>query len=86
MYLPTTQNEMKQRGWKNLDVILVSGDSYIDSPYIGISVIGHVLADAGFKVGIIAQPDIESDQDITRLGEPQFVLGCLCRQYRFHGC
>jgi uncharacterized radical SAM protein YgiQ len=75
MYLPTTQNEVKQRGWKNLDVILVSGDSYIDSPYIGIAVIGHVLADAGFKVGIIAQPDIESDQDITRLGEPNLFWG-----------
>ncbi|MAT40995.1 MAG: YgiQ family radical SAM protein [Anaerolineaceae bacterium] len=75
MYLPTTINEVKQRGWKNLDVILVSGDSYIDSPYIGIAVIGHVLTNAGFKVGIIAQPDIESDQDITRLGEPNLFWG-----------
>ncbi len=75
MLLPTTIEEVRQRGWQNLDVILVSGDSYIDSPYIGIAVIGHVLVDAGFKVGIIAQPDIESDQDITRLGEPTLFWG-----------
>jgi len=42
-FLPTTQREMKLRGWDTLDVILVSGDSYIDSPYIGTAVIGRVL-------------------------------------------
>jgi len=75
MYLPTTQEEMKQRGWETLDIILVTGDTYIDSPYIGVAVIGNVLAGAGYRVGIIAQPDIKSDLDITRLGEPRLFWG-----------
>lgn len=58
-----------------MDVILVSGDSYIDSPYIGAAVIGRVLESNGFRVGIIAQPDITSPEDITRLGEPRLFWG-----------
>ena len=61
--------------WDKLDVILVTGDAYIDSPFIGVSVIGNVLADAGFRVGIIAQPDIHSNIDICRLGEPGLFWG-----------
>ena len=66
---------MKTRGWGALDVIIVSGDSYIDSPYIGAAVVGRVLEDAGFRVGIIAQPDVTSDADIRRLGEPRLFWG-----------
>ena len=75
VFLPTTLEEVKKLGWGHLDVILVSGDSYIDSPYIGIAVIGKVLVDAGFTVGVIAQPDIQSATDITRLGEPTLFWG-----------
>lgn len=75
MFIPTTKHELKKLNWDYLDVILVSGDSYIDSPYMGISVIGHVLMDAGYRVGIIAQPDITSEIDITRLGEPRLFWG-----------
>jgi len=75
MFIPTTKDEVKKLGWERLDVILVSGDSYIDSPYIGIAVIGKVLMKAGFRVGIIAQPDINSEKDITRLGEPELFWG-----------
>jgi len=75
MFIPTTKEELRKLRWDYLDVILVSGDSYIDSPYMGISVIGHVLMDAGFRVGIIAQPDITSEKDITRLGEPRLFWG-----------
>ena len=57
MYLPTTREEMDRLGWDELDVILVTGDSYIDSPYIGAAVIGKLLQRAGYRVGIIAQPD-----------------------------
>ncbi len=71
MFIPTTPEEVKKRGWKSLDIILVSGDTYIDSSYNGSAVIGHWLIENGFKVGIICQPDIESDKDITRLGEPE---------------
>ncbi|MBI9044733.1 MAG: YgiQ family radical SAM protein [Anaerolineaceae bacterium] len=74
-FLPTTRKEMQVRGWEQLDVILISGDSYIDSPYIGIAVIGRVLENAGFRVGIIAQPDIKDGKDITRLGEPLLFWG-----------
>jgi len=71
MFIPTTPEEMKKRGWNSLDIIIVSGDTYIDSYYNGASVIGHWLIDNGFRVGIIAQPDTESEKDITRLGEPE---------------
>ena len=75
MFLPTTRKEMQSLGWDDLDVILVSGDAYIDSPYSGVSIIGHLLVDAGFRVGIIGQPDIETDQDISRLGRPRLFWG-----------
>ncbi|MCI5150352.1 MAG: YgiQ family radical SAM protein, partial [Candidatus Electrothrix sp. MAN1_4] len=74
MFLPTTQKELNQLGWDCLDIILVSGDAYIDSPFIGTAVIGRVLTDAGFRVGIIAQPDVQSN-DICRLGEPKLFWG-----------
>ncbi len=75
MFLPTTKEEMKKLHWVNLDIILVTGDTYIDSPFIGVSVIGKLLLKAGYKVGIIAQPDINSPDDIGRLGEPQLFWG-----------
>ncbi len=74
-FLPTTPEEVQQRGWDGLDVILVSGDSYIDSPLIGAAVIGRMLEAAGFRVGIIAQPDTASARDITRLGEARLFWG-----------
>ena len=75
MFLPTTQKEVKALGWDQLDVILVSGDSYIDSPQIGTAIIGKVLHNAGFRVGIIAQPDTGSEDDIGCLGEPALFWG-----------
>ena len=75
MFLPTTRLELEKLNWDYLDVILVTGDSYIDHPSIGVSVIGQVLLDAGFRVGVIAQPDIDSDKEITRLGEPRLFWG-----------
>jgi uncharacterized radical SAM protein YgiQ len=66
---------MTERRWDQLDVILVTGDAYIDSPFIGVAVIGHVLADVGYRVGVIAQPDVHSPDDITRLGEPALFWG-----------
>ncbi|MCL2712829.1 MAG: YgiQ family radical SAM protein, partial [Methanomassiliicoccaceae archaeon] len=70
MFIPTTAEEVKKRGWDKLDIILISGDTYADTSYNGAALIGHWLIDNGFKVGIIAQPDIETDNDIKRLGEP----------------
>ncbi|WP_294708042.1 YgiQ family radical SAM protein [uncultured Fusobacterium sp.] len=81
MFLPTTIEEVKKLGWNYLDIILISGDTYIDSSYNGSALIGKWLYKHGFKVGIIAQPDINSDVDIKRLGEPKLYwavsAGCV---------
>ncbi|MCW8820708.1 MAG: YgiQ family radical SAM protein [Sulfurovum sp.] len=74
-FLPTTREEMDGLGWKQCDVILVSGDAYIDSPFIGVATVGRMLEKLGYKVGIIGQPDINSDKDIKRLGEPRLYWG-----------
>jgi len=75
MFLPTTRAECRERGWQQLDIILVSGDSYIDSPYLGTALIGKYLVSHGFRVGVIAQPDTQGPDDITRLGEPLLWWG-----------
>jgi len=75
MFLPTTKEEIKKIGWNKLDIILITGDAYIDSPYFGISVIGKILLKAGYKVGIIAQPSVNNEEDIKRLGEPELFWG-----------
>jgi uncharacterized radical SAM protein YgiQ len=74
-FIPTTPEEVHQMGWKGLDVIIVSGDTYLDSSYIGAAVIGRVLLETGYRVGIIAQPDVQTDKDIARLGEPELFWG-----------
>ncbi|PKN73986.1 MAG: YgiQ family radical SAM protein [Deltaproteobacteria bacterium HGW-Deltaproteobacteria-10] len=75
MFLPTTRTELKKLKWDKLDIILVTGDTYIDSPFIGVAVIGRVLLAAGFRVGIIAQPERHNADDISRLGEPELFWG-----------
>lgn len=75
MFLPTTKYEVQKLGWEKLDIILISGDAYIDSPYIGISVIGNLLVSNGYRVGVITQPDISNGKDISRLGEPELFWG-----------
>ena len=74
MFIPTTREELGSLGWDALDVILITGDSYVDSPFVGVSVVGQVLLRAGFRVGIVAQPDAQSDE-IARLGEPTLFWG-----------
>ncbi len=74
-FLPTTREEMDALGWDQCDVILVSGDAYIDSPFIGVATVGRILQKHGYRVGMIGQPDIESDVDISRLGEPKIFWG-----------
>jgi uncharacterized radical SAM protein YgiQ len=74
-FLPTTREEMIALGWSQCDVVLISGDAYIDSPYIGVAVIGRILSEVGFRVGIIGQPEIDSERDIARLGEPRLFWG-----------
>ncbi len=74
-FLVTTREEMHRRGWDQLDVIIVSGDAYIDSPFIGVAMVGRILEREGYRVGMIGQPDIKSDKDIKRLGEPKLYWG-----------
>ncbi|MCX7813475.1 MAG: YgiQ family radical SAM protein [Pseudothermotoga sp.] len=75
MFLPTTKEEMEKLGWKELDVILITGDAYVDHPSFGIALIGHYLVSKGYRVGIISQPDWNSEKDITRLGRPRLFFG-----------
>ena len=75
MFIPTTVQEIKALGWDRPDIILVTGDAYIDSPHIGVSVIGKYLLHHGFRTAIIAQPSTADGQDITRLGEPKLFWG-----------
>ncbi|MBB5021173.1 YgiQ family radical SAM protein [Desulfurispira natronophila] len=75
MYIPTSQAELRHRGVTRPDVILISGDTYIDSPCSGIAIIGRVLEAAGFSVAIIAQPRTDRSDDITLFGEPRLCWG-----------
>ena len=75
MFLPTTTEEIKALGWERPDVILVTGDTYIDSPQMGVAMIGKYLLKHGFKTAIIAQPSTRIGADIKRLGEPQLFWG-----------
>ncbi|NLE65534.1 MAG: YgiQ family radical SAM protein [Elusimicrobia bacterium] len=74
-FLPMFPDEMKARGWAELDVLLVSGDPYVDHPAYGTAVIGRLLEAEGYKVGIIAQPRPDVPEDFTRLGRPRL---CAC--------
>lgn len=74
-FLPTTRQEMEWRGWAELDVLLITGDSYIDHPSFGIPLLGRLLEQQGFKVGIVAQPDFHSTKDIARMGRPRLFIG-----------
>ncbi len=71
-FLPVCREDMKKRGIGQLDFVLVTGDSYVDHPSFGISIISRVLEDRGYSVGIIAQPDWKSDRDFTKLGTPKY--------------
>lgn len=75
IFLPISRQDLKERGWNELDVILVTGDAYVDHPSYSIAVIGRVLEDAGFKVGIIAQPDWKKRDDFMKLGRPRLFFG-----------
>ena len=75
-FLPTTKKEVELRGWDQLDVILFSGDAYIDHPAFGAAVIGRTLEAAGYKVAIVPQPDWHGDfRDFKKLGRPRLYFG-----------
>ena len=75
-FLPTTKKEVELRGWDALDVILFSGDAYVDHPSFGAAVIGRVLEAAGYRVAIVPQPDWHGDyRDFKKLGRPRLFFG-----------
>ena len=75
-FLPTTKKELDLRGWQEVDVILFSGDAYVDHPSFGVAVIGRVLEAAGYRVAIVPQPDWHGDyRDFKKLGRPRLFFG-----------
>ena len=76
MFLPTTIKEVRERGWDSLDVILFSGDAYIDHPAFGPAVVGRLLEAEGYRVAIVPQPNWRDDlRDFTKLGPPRLFFG-----------
>lgn len=74
-FLPMTRAEMEQLGWDSCDVIIVTGDAYVDHPSFGMAVIGRTLEAQGFRVGIISQPDWRSADPYKELGKPNLYFG-----------
>jgi uncharacterized radical SAM protein YgiQ len=73
--LPMSRNEMERLGWDSCDIVLVTGDAYVDHPSFGMAVIGRTLEAQGFRVGIIAQPDWQSAEPFKALGRPNLFWG-----------
>src|SRR4029453_11552484 len=67
-FLPTSAEEMDALGWDSCDVVIVTGDAYVDHPSFGMAIVGRLLEAQGFRVGVIAQPDWRSADDFARLG------------------
>ena len=74
-WLPINRTEMDQLGWDQCDIILVTGDAYVDHPSFGMAIIGRLLEAHGFRVGIISQPDWQSPDDFQELGAPALFFG-----------
>ncbi len=74
-FLPMSRAEMEQSGWDSCDVIIVTGDAYVDHPSFGMAIMGRLLEAQGFRVGIIAQPDWQSAEPFKQLGRPNLFFG-----------
>ena len=75
-WLPITKKELEYHGWDELDVIIVSGDAYVDHPAFGTAVIGRIIESEGFRVGIIPQPQWQDDlRDFKKFGKPKYFFG-----------
>ncbi len=74
-FLPMSRDEMERLGWDQCDVVLVTGDAYVDHPSFGMAVIGRLLEAQGFRVGIIAQPDWSGPEPFRALGKPRLFFG-----------
>src|SRR5215470_8728722 len=74
-FLPTTRAEMDERGWKELDILIVTGDAYVDHPAFGPILVARFLEGRGYKVGVVAQPKWDAPADIARMGRPRLFVG-----------
>ncbi len=74
-FLPVSRAEMDQLGWDSCDIIIVTGDAYVDHPSFGMAIIGRLLEAQGFRVGIISQPRWQDTTDFTALGKPNLFFG-----------
>ncbi len=74
-FLPTTKQEMSSLGWKHLDILLVTGDAYVDHPSFGAALIGRYLESLGYKVGILPQPDWRTPESFLSMGVPRLFVG-----------
>lgn len=75
-WLPITKKEADKRGWNDLDVVLISGDAYVDHPSFGTAVVGRIIESEGFKIGIVAQPNWQDDlRDFKKFGKPKYFFG-----------
>ncbi len=74
-FLPMTRQEMAKLGWEQLDILLVTGDAYMDQPDCGVALLGRWLVANGFRVGVVAQPRWDTDSDITAMGRPLLFAG-----------
>lgn len=74
-FLPTTADEMRARGWQRPDIVLVTGDAYVDHPAFGVSLIGRWLEAHGYRVAILAQPRHDDQRDFRRFGAPRLFFG-----------
>ena len=73
-FLPTTKEDMKRRGWKQLDFVFITGDAYVDHPSFGHAIISRILEANGYKIGIISQPDWRQIDSFTQLGKPRLAF------------
>src|SRR5689334_2459816 len=74
-FLPTTRAEMEARGYDELDILIITGDAYVDHPAFGPVLIARFLEARGYKVGLIAQPAWANTRDIERMGRPRLFVG-----------
>ena len=70
-FLPITLKEVKERGWDEVDFVVVTGDAYVDHPSFGTAIISRILEDEGMRVAILSQPNWKSSTDFTRFGRPR---------------
>lgn len=84
-WLPTTKKEVELRGWDDLDVILFSGDAYVDHPSFGPAVIGRLLEAQGLRVAIVPQPNWRDDLRDFKSWDDHVFFRCICRMYGQHG-